>query len=154
MIRGSLNNQCESLRLIRLGRPVWSVCFNWLQEMPENLPFGDYRINHGLIAVSYQSVPFGAPENWSWNLNKYVIQVHYIVDGNEIIDLRDSINVKEKSSNSNENLIDPTSCSLNSLSKNDFMIIFPDEMYRYNPQKTNPSPIKKVLISIPTQSVI
>ena len=154
MIRGRLSDQSFSLRFLVTGNPLWRTCFNWLRCMPDDLPFGEYKIDHGLVDILYKKQVQGILSEGLWYSNKTHAQIHYIVDGIEIIDFQHLQNVENTKSSSADEVLGHGKISSNILQTGDFLIIFPDLLYRSRVQQDGRSMLKKVVVSIPVQRAL
>jgi beta-galactosidase beta subunit len=153
MVLGQLNQQCINFRTLVLQKPVWRLCFNWLCEMPKDLPFGQYNLDHQIVTAVYSQLPSSEYQYKNINILDSTAQIHYLVEGSEEINLVSS----ERGITAQDQDGEGVSCSKKLIliqNPRDFIVLFPDEKYCGRSTALGSKLGKKVVVSIPVQRII
>jgi beta-galactosidase beta subunit len=152
MIIGRLDSQCISLRILLQQRTAWRSCFDWLRNMPQDLPFGRYKIDHEIVTAFYMCC-FDGGINECLQTSDSIVQIQYVVDGFEEIELlltKDStINQCERRENQHTSVKD----LLIKLKAGEFIVIFPGELENMRVGVISECGVKKVVVSMPVQRI-
>ncbi len=154
MIFGRLNTQGSQLSIFLDQKPIWQLCFNWLQNLPKDLPFGRYELDYGIVTAVYSEL-----KTSNFNHNRFhsvnsLVELHYIVDGFQKIKLgccgEDLVGKGFSGSK-----IDSEGITASvTMRPSDYLVVFPGEFYQFAGLSAEYPLLRRVLISIPVQRFI
>lgn len=111
---------------------------------------GSYPIDGDRLFVNIVEYETTAPENRFWEAHKYYLDVHYMLDGQEQIDLNFIQNMEQKEFVDADDFL-PMDGRPNChviLTKDDFLICYPDDGHRTAVQVQKPERIKKAIFKV------
>lgn len=111
---------------------------------------GSYPIDGERLFVNIVEYDTTAPENRFWEAHKYYLDVHYMLDGQEQIDLNFIQNMDQKEFVDADDFL-PMDGRPNChvvLTKDDFLICYPDDGHRTAVQVEKPERIKKAIFKV------
>jgi len=152
MIIGRLDSQCISLRILLQQRTVWRSCFDWLRDMPQDLPFGKYKIDHEIVTALYLCC-FDGGVNECLQKSDSIVQIQYIVEGFEEIELLLTKDSTVNQCDGCENQYTSVKDLIIKQKVGEFIVIFPGELKNKRIGAISESGVKKVVVSMPAQRI-
>lgn len=153
MIIGRLDQKCISFRSLIQQKPVWRLCFDWLRQMPKDLPYGRYDLDNQIITALYFQLLDRGSENERINKSDSTVQIHYVVEGAEEIHLINWASGLIGQIEGGTQLIGSPKIKIKQNS-GDFVILFPSDHFFGRTSSLRGKHLKKIVVSMPVQRVV
>jgi beta-galactosidase beta subunit len=154
MIFGRLNTQGSQLSKFLGQKPIWQLCFNWLKNLPKDLPLGRHELDYSIVTAVHSEIKIGDLNHDLFYSNRSLVEIHYIVDGFQKIQLGYAgEELLSEGFNGGEITAESMTASV-TMRHSDFLVVFPGEFYQITGPLVEDPLLRKIVISIPIQRFI
>lgn len=142
----------------KLAGPIWRQALTWAAQEAQKLPDGEHRIRARDIYANIHTIETQELSACAFEVHKEYIDLHYCIEGGEIIAYAPEGSLHEKSVYDKEKdyaLFMPTeNCKMTTIMPGGFAIFFPEELHAPKVFNGKDARIRKVVIKIHKNLVV